>query len=158
MTEQTTVKTGEAFLRQLQEEAEWSGFHRSLKAWVHDHSEVARVLHEMDARTTAAVRSTSETRPAVEHVMVYRCTLNDDSPYADMVAPRCGWSTTDYAEIDAHEDQVEPGHSVIGSVEAVPVNGKPRDRRAFDPNATADEDDRPCLMCLEEDCHGGCLS
>lgn len=93
----------------------------------------------------------------VEHVMVYRCTLNDDSPYADDVAPRCGWSTTDYAEIDAHEAQVESGHSVIGSVEAVAVGKAPKDRRAFKPDATADEDDRPCLWCTDKDCRGGCL-
>ncbi len=25
----------------------------------------------------------------------------------------CGWDTTHYADIDAHEDQTEPGHLVV---------------------------------------------
>lgn len=29
----------------------------------------------------------------------------------------CDWTTTRYAEIDGHEDQLEPGHLVTGEVE-----------------------------------------
>jgi hypothetical protein len=34
----------EEYLRQLQAEAEKSGFHKELRAWVDDHSGTARVL------------------------------------------------------------------------------------------------------------------
>lgn len=40
--------TGEEMLARLQAEAEPSGFHPKLKAWVDDRSGVARVLREMD--------------------------------------------------------------------------------------------------------------
>ena len=41
----------------------------------------------------------------IEYVMVYRC--------------GCGWSTEKYADIDAHEDQAEPGHFAVGGIEPV---------------------------------------
>lgn len=46
------VTSGEEFLRQLQSEAEESGFHKKLSAWVDDKSEAARVLLELDERKT----------------------------------------------------------------------------------------------------------
>lgn len=41
-----------------------------------------------------------------EYAFVYRCL-------------ECEWSTTEYGEIDAHEDQLEPGHLVMGQMEKV---------------------------------------
>lgn len=48
-----------------------------------------------------------------QYEMVYRCT-REGTGWAD---PPCTWSTTNYSEIDEHENQIEPGHVVIGSVE-----------------------------------------
>jgi hypothetical protein len=45
--------------------------------------------------------------------MVYRCQKDD-------VFGACGWSTTEYADIDEHEDQLDPGHIVVGQMERLP--------------------------------------
>lgn len=47
-----------------------------------------------------------------EYVMVYRCKYDHWGDF-------CDWKTTDYTEIDEHEDQLEPGHLVSGEVEKV---------------------------------------
>ena len=44
---------------------------------------------------------------------VYRCQYDGLDPAG------CQWSTTRYSEIDAHEEQIEPGHLVVGRVEQV---------------------------------------
>jgi len=47
-----------------------------------------------------------------QYQMVYRCQY-------DGLGPGCSWSTQEYSEIDAHENQVEPGHLVVGQMERV---------------------------------------
>lgn len=47
-----------------------------------------------------------------QYEMVYRCTHN---PWGQ----KCGFVTTDYSTIDAHEEQLEPGHWVSGQMERV---------------------------------------
>lgn len=46
--------------------------------------------------------------------MVYRCRREEEFG-------GCGWSTVHYDEVDAHEEQVEPGHWVLGRIEQVRV-------------------------------------
>lgn len=43
--------------------------------------------------------------------MVYRCHYQGLDPFG------CSWSTLNYAEIDGHEDQLDPGHFVMGEME-----------------------------------------
>lgn len=44
--------------------------------------------------------------------MVYRCKREEEFG-------GCGWVTVHYDEVDAHEEQLEPGHWVLGKVEQV---------------------------------------
>jgi hypothetical protein len=48
----------------------------------------------------------------MRYAMVYRCRY-------DYWGETCSWSTENYAEIDEHENQIEPGHYVMGQMEGV---------------------------------------
>lgn len=68
------------------------------------------------ARLATATHEALRRLDSPEYAMVYRCKRDDDFP--DSMSS-CDWSTQNYSEIDAHEDQIEPGHFVVGQRERI---------------------------------------
>lgn len=66
-------------------------------------------------RCTGSNRPPAEVAPdsGPRDAMVYRC------HYTGMDPAGCSWHTQTYSEVDAHEDQLDPGHLVSGEIERV---------------------------------------